>query len=65
MDFFKTNLLSIVAFWPLLGMFVLLFINKEKTNLIKGWANFVALAGFVISLPVWFWFDFDNADKMQ
>src|SRR5687767_3015683 len=65
MDFFKTNLLSIVAFWPLVGMFVLLFINKEKTSLIKGWANFVGIVGFVISLPVWFWFDFDNADKMQ
>src|SRR5688572_21966193 len=46
-------------------MFVLLFINKEKTSLIKGWANFVGIVGFVISLPVWFWFDFDNADKMQ
>jgi NADH-quinone oxidoreductase subunit M len=65
MDFFKANLLSIVAFWPLVGMFVLLFINKEKTTLIKGWANFVALSGFVISLPVWFWFDFNNSDKMQ
>src|SRR6185295_12257595 len=65
MDFFKTNLLSIVAFWPLVGMFVLLFINKEKTTLIKWWANFVALSGFVISLPVWFWFDFENSDKFQ
>jgi len=65
MDFFKTNLLSIVAFWPLVGMLVLLFINKEKTTLIKWWANFIGLSGFVISLPVWLWFDFDNSDKMQ
>jgi len=65
MDFFKTNLLSIVAFWPLVGMFVLLFINKEKTTLIKWWANFVAFSGFFLSLPVWFWFDFENSDKMQ
>jgi len=65
MDFFKTNLLSIVAFWPLIGMFVLLFINKEKTTLIRMWANIVALVGFVISLPVWLWFDFDKSDTMQ
>ena len=65
MDFFKTNLLSIVAFWPLAGLFVLLFINKEKTTLIKWWANLVAFSGFFISLPVWFWFDFENSDRMQ
>jgi NADH-quinone oxidoreductase subunit M len=64
MDFFKANLLSIVTFWPLAGMFVLFLINKEKTTLIKWWANIVVLSGFLISLPVWFWFDF-NDDKMQ
>src|SRR4029434_1506392 len=64
MDFFRANLLSIVAFWPLVGMFVLFLIPKEKATLIKWWANFVVLSGFVISLPVWFWFDF-NDDKMQ
>jgi NADH-quinone oxidoreductase subunit M len=65
MDFFRTNLLSIVAFWPLVGMFVLLFIPKEKTNLIKWWANIVVLVGFVISLPVWLWFDVAKSDTMQ
>jgi NADH-quinone oxidoreductase subunit M len=65
MDFFKANLLSIVTFWPLVGMFVLLLIPKEKATLIKWWANLVVLSGFVISLPVWFWFDFDNSDRMQ
>jgi NADH-quinone oxidoreductase subunit M len=65
MDFFKTNLLSIVAFWPLVGLFVLLFINKQKTAAIKWWANIVVFSGFFISLPAWFWFDFENADRMQ
>jgi NADH-quinone oxidoreductase subunit M len=65
MDFFKANLLSIVAFWPLVGMFVLFIIPKEKTTAIKWWANLVVLSGFVISLPLWFWFDFDNSDHMQ
>jgi NADH-quinone oxidoreductase subunit M len=65
MDFFKTNILSIVTFWPLAGMFVLLLIGKEKTTLIKWWANIVVVGGFLISLPLWFWFDFENSDKMQ
>jgi NADH-quinone oxidoreductase subunit M len=65
MDFFKTHLLSIVAFWPLAGMFVLLFMPKESKNLIRWWANLVVLSGFLISLPLWFWFDFDNSDAMQ
>ena len=65
MDFFKTNLLSIVAFWPLAGLFVLLLINKQKTTLIKWWANLVVFSGFIVSLPVWLWFDFQNSDKMQ
>jgi NADH-quinone oxidoreductase subunit M len=65
MDFFKANLLSIVTFWPLAGMLVLLLIPKGSTTLIKWWANLVVLSGFVISLPVWFWFDFANSDKMQ
>ena len=65
MDFFKTNILTIVTLWPLVGMFVLLLIGKEKTTLIKWWANLVVLSGFVISLPLWFWFDFANSDQMQ
>ena len=65
MDFFRANILSIVTFWPLAGMFVLLLIGKEKTTLIKWWANLVVLSGFIISLPLWFWFDFENSDRMQ
>jgi len=65
MDFFRQHILSIVAFFPLAGMFVLFFINKENKSLIKWWANLVAVAGFLISLPLWFWFDSANGDQMQ
>jgi NADH-quinone oxidoreductase subunit M len=65
MDLIRQNILSIVAFWPLAGMFVLLFFNKENKSLIKWWANLVAVTGFLVSLPLWFWFDFENADQMQ
>ena len=64
MDFFNTNILSIIAFWPLAGMLVLLLIPKGSTTLMKIWANVVAVSGFVVSLPLWFGFNFDD-DKMQ
>jgi NADH-quinone oxidoreductase subunit M len=65
MDFFRAHILTIVTFFPLAGMIVLLFFNKENKNLIRWWANFVGFAGFVISLPLWFWFDFDKSDEFQ
>ena len=65
MDFFRANILSIVTFWPLVGMFVLLFMNKENKTLIRWWANIVAFAGFLLSVPLWFWFNFDQSDQMQ
>src|SRR3954469_10161801 len=65
MDFFRANILTIVAFFPLAGMIVLLFFNKENKSLIRLWANIVGFAGFFISLPLWFWFDFDKSDQFQ
>jgi NADH-quinone oxidoreductase subunit M len=65
MDFFRQHILTIVAFWPLAGMIVLLFINKENKTLIRTWSNLVIFAGFFISLPLWFWFDRANSDQMQ
>jgi len=65
MDFFREHILTIVAFWPLAGMFVLLLFNKENKTLIRGWANLVMISGFIISLPIWFWFDRDTSDQMQ
>jgi NADH-quinone oxidoreductase subunit M len=65
MDFFRQHILSIVAFWPLAGMFVLLLMNKENKTLIRWWANLVVFSGFLVSLPLWFWFDRESSDKMQ
>jgi NADH-quinone oxidoreductase subunit M len=65
MHFFRQHILTIVAFWPLAGMIVLLFFNKENKTLIRTWANFVFFAGFFISLPLWFWFDRGASDQMQ
>src|SRR5499425_499127 len=65
MDFFRQHILTIVTFWPLVGMAVLFLFNKQNASLIKWWTNLVAVIGFLISLPLWFWFDFANADQMQ
>src|SRR3989449_1289701 len=65
MDFFRQHILTIVAFWPLAGMIVLLFLNKENKTLIRMWANLVMFGGFFISLPLWFWFDRATSDQMQ
>src|SRR5213594_2198136 len=65
MDYFREHILTIVAFWPLAGMIVLMLFNKENKTLIRWWANFVMIVGFVISIPLSVWFDRDNADQMQ
>src|SRR5246500_705968 len=65
MDFFRDHILTINAFWPLAGMLILLLFNKENKTLIRWWANLVMISGFIISLPLWFWFDRDSADQMQ
>ena len=50
-------ILSIVLFTPLAGLLVLLFIPSSNARAIKLWANAVALLGFLVSVPLVFWFD--------
>jgi NADH-quinone oxidoreductase subunit M len=50
-------LLSVILFTPLAGAILLLLIPKQRVDLIKWMANLTALAGFAVSLPLWFWFD--------
>src|SRR5947207_1828732 len=54
--------LSIILFTPLVGAFVLLLVSKENENAIRWIANVVAFLGFVVSVPLWFWFDPRGAD---
>src|SRR5512143_3289415 len=60
MDFFREHLLSVVTYTPLLGALVLLlpvFSGKQKENAVRWAATAFGLAGFLVSLPLWFWFD--------
>src|SRR3954471_22244722 len=49
--------LSIILFTPLAGALLLLLVNKQNENAIRWIANITALMGFVISVPLWFWYD--------
>ena len=53
-------LLSLVLFTPLAGAIVLLFVNKRSENVIRWIANAFAIAGFLVSLPLWFRYDRQN-----
>ncbi len=58
MDFFRAPLLSIITYTPLLGALVLLLpVFKNNDNAVRWFANVVAFVGFLVSLPLWFWFD--------
>jgi NADH-quinone oxidoreductase subunit M len=57
MDFFRQHILSITAYTPLVGAFLLLFVGKENKNAIRWIANIVGFLGLVVSVPLWFWYN--------
>jgi NADH-quinone oxidoreductase subunit M len=61
---FQNHLLSIVAYTPLVGALLLLFINKGSKNFIRWFANIVGAVGFLVSIPLLTRFDV-NAEGFQ
>ena len=61
---FQNHLLSVIAYTPLVGAVLLLFVNKEHKNFIRWFANVVGAIGFLVSLPLLKHFD-SNAEGMQ
>ncbi len=55
-------LLSLILFTPLAGAILLLFVGKQNENLIKWIANVTVALGFLVSLPLWFWYDSSNPE---
>jgi len=51
------NILNWVLFVPLAGALVLLAIPGDKKDLLRWLANIFAFAGFLVSLPLVFWYD--------
>src|SRR5437764_7656448 len=54
--------LSLILFEPLVGALVLLLVNKRNEDAIRWIANVTALVGFVISVPLWFWYNASNPE---
>src|ERR1700704_3026225 len=57
-----SHYLSIILFTPLAGALILLLVNKENVNAMRWVANITAFAGFIVSVPLWFWFNPQTAD---
>src|SRR5574342_60222 len=60
MDFYREHLLSVITYTPLVGALLLLlpaFRGKERDEAVRWVANGFGLLGFLVSLPLWFWFD--------
>ena len=58
----KIPILSIITFLPLAGALFLIFINKEKKNLVRYIALIFAIANFLISLTLFFNFNSATTD---
>jgi NADH-quinone oxidoreductase subunit M len=54
-------ILSILVFFPVLGIVFLLFLDRENHKVLKGVTFVVALAEFLFSLSLWFGFDSSTA----
>jgi len=52
-----SHILSLILFTPLAGAFLLLLVDKKNENAIRWIANIVALIGFAVSVPLWFWYN--------
>ncbi len=59
------HLLSLMTFFPLLGMLILLFIPKENGGVLKGFTLVVTLVTFAFSLPLAFNDVFKTSAAMQ
>jgi NADH-quinone oxidoreductase subunit M len=66
MDFFRAHLLSIVTYTPLAGVVVLLLpLFRGRDNAVRWVANLTGIAGFLVSLPLWLWFDRSHPTPFQ
>src|SRR3954454_20423555 len=51
------NYLSLILFTPLIGALVILLVSKQNENAIRWIANITAFIGFIVSVPLWFWYN--------
>ncbi len=56
-EFVRSHILTITLFTPLVGAFLILFLDQEDKDRIRWVGNLFGFLGFVVSLPLVFWFD--------
>ncbi|MEQ1727592.1 MAG: NADH-quinone oxidoreductase subunit M [Vicinamibacterales bacterium] len=52
-----SHYLSLLLFLPLVGALLILCVPTRNVNAVKWLANGVSLAGFLLSIPLWFWYN--------
>jgi len=57
MDFYRAHILQVITYTPLVGVVLLLLVPKGKDDVVRWIANLTGLAGFLVSLPLWSWFE--------
>src|SRR5690348_4880107 len=63
MSFFHDHILSFVLFTPLAGLVILLLIPGSNKRAVRWWANVAMFIGFLVSLPLVFWFPREAPDQ--
>src|SRR5881397_1621755 len=58
-QWYADHALNLVTYLPLAGALALLFVDKEKKGLIMQTATWIALADFLLSVPLFFMYDAD------
>jgi NADH-quinone oxidoreductase subunit M len=54
---FKAHILSVILFTPLAGAVLLLLVKRNQENAIRWIGNVSATLGFVVAVPLWFWYE--------
>src|SRR5262249_55574064 len=62
-QFFHDHILSIVLFTPLAGLAILLVVPGSNKNAVRWWANIAMFIGFLVSLPLVYWFPREATDQ--
>ena len=64
MEFYRDHILTIILFTPLLGVVALFLVPPENKNAIRWVGNIATFVGFLISLPLVFWFPSETPDEL-
>ena len=64
MDFYRDHILTIILLTPLAGVVALFLVPRENKNAIRWVGNIATFVGFLISLPLVFWFQSETPGEV-